>query len=303
MEISLLDQAPLQVTDTSKATRPLAEKQTDMQAALRELGSVLVAYSGGVDSALVLAVAVQTLGRENVLAVTAVSPSYPSWELDACEKFASTWNAKHEIVHTNEMDDENYTRNDASRCYFCKTELYDLLVPLAQSRGIRVVLNGLNWDDLGDHRPGAKAGVEHGIVSPLKDAGLTKSDVRAWAKQLGLDVWDKPALACLSSRIPYGTPVTLDALHQIDAAERSVRALGLKQVRVRHHGTIARIEVATEELNDAFALREKIDESIRSAGYLYAALDLRGYRSGSLNDVLQPKSVSSGSGNGNGHAN
>ncbi len=284
--IDLLDQAPVRLAQPDLSTLPLAEKQARMTAQLISLGSALVAYSGGVDSALVLAVALQTLGRARVLAVTAVSPSYPSWELEACERFAATLGARHEIISTHEMDDPNYVANRADRCYFCKTELYDLLLPLAQAQGLAAVLNGLNWDDLGDHRPGARAGVEHGIISPLKDAGLTKADIRAWAQTLGLPIWDKPALACLSSRIPYGTPVTLDTLRQIDAAERHVRSLGLRQVRVRHHGALARIEVAPEELGAAFALRETLDSGVRAAGYRFVALDLRGYRSGSLNEGL-----------------
>ncbi len=254
---------------------------------------MLVAFSGGVDSALVLAVAVQTLGRDRVLAATAVSPSLPSWELEATQHFAREAGATHELVHTHEMDDPNYARNAPDRCYFCKTELYDLLVPLAAARGLRAVLNGLNWDDLGDYRPGARAGVERGILSPLKDAGIGKAEVRAWAQELGLSVWDKPALACLSSRIPYGTPVTLEALRMIDAAERVLREAGFRQIRVRHHGNLARIEVAPDELARAFEQRALIDEGVRAAGYLYVTLDLRGYRSGSLNDALtRPKPTS-----------
>ena len=286
MQIDLLEQAPVRLAQADLSTLPLAEKQARMTAQLISLGSALVAYSGGVDSALVLAVAVQALGRARVLAVTAVSPSYPSWELEAFRQFAAALGARHEIISTHEMDDPNYVANRADRCYFCKTELYDLLLPLAQTQGLAAVLNGLNWDDLGDHRPGGRAGVEHGIISPLKDAGLTKADIRAWAQALGLPIWDKPALACLSSRIPYGTPVTLDTLRQIDAAERHVRSLGLRQVRVRHHGAVARIEVAPEELSAAFALRETLDSGVRAAGYRFVALDLRGYRSGSLNEGL-----------------
>ncbi len=288
MQIDLLDQAPTQLTIPDLSTMPLAEKQTRLLDQLRALGSALVAYSGGIDSALVLALAVQTLGRDRVLAVTAVSPSYPSWELDACQRFAASVGARHQIIATREIENPDYVRNGADRCYFCKSELYDLLTPLAQEQGLAAVLNGLNWDDLGDHRPGARAGLEYGIRSPLKDAGLTKADIRAWAQALQLDIWDKPALACLSSRIPYGVPVTVETLRQIDAAERAVRALGLRQVRVRHHGVLARIEVAPEEMAAAFDQRQALDAAVRAAGYLYAALDLRGYRSGSQNDVLRP---------------
>ncbi len=284
--ITLLDQAPLRVAQSQLPELPFAEKQARMVAQLRDAGSALVAFSGGVDSALVLAVAVQVLGRGRVLAATAVSPSLPSWELEASQRCAQEIGVDHELVHTHEIEDPNYARNAPDRCYFCKTELYDLLVPLAAARGLNVVLNGLNWDDLGEYRPGARAGVERGILSPLKDAGIGKAEVRAWAQQLGLDVWDKPALACLSSRIPYGTPVTVEALRMIDTAERFMRDAGFRQVRVRHHGTLARIEVAADELVRAFEQRVSIDEGVRAAGYLYATLDLRGYRSGSLNDVL-----------------
>lgn len=285
--ITFLDQAPLSVTQPGLPDLTLSEKQARVVAQLREIGSALVAFSGGVDSALVLAVAVQVLGRDHVLAATAVSPSLPSWELEASQQCAQQIGVDHELVYTHEIEDPNYTRNASDRCYFCKTELYDLLVPLAATRGLRGVLNGLNWDDLGDYRPGAQAGVERGILSPLKDAGIRKAEVRAWAQQLGLSVWDKPALACLSSRIPYGTPVTVEALQMIDTAERFLRDAGFRQVRVRHHGNLARIEVAPEELVRAFEQRALIDEGVRAAGYLYATLDLRGYRSGSLNDVLR----------------
>lgn len=285
--ITLMDQAQRHVVPPQLSDLPFSEKQARMIAQLRELGSALVAYSGGVDSALVLAIAVQVLGREHVLAATAVSPSYPSWELDASRRCAQEIGVAHELVTTTEIEDPNYTRNAPDRCYFCKTELYELLVPLATARGLNAVLNGLNWDDLGDYRPGARAGVEHGILSPLRDAGIGKAEVRTWAQQLGLSVWDKPALACLSSRIPYGTPVTVEALRMIDDAERFLRDAGFRQVRVRHHGTLARIEVAPDELGRAFELRGAIDEGVRAAGYLYATLDLRGYRSGSLNDALR----------------
>jgi uncharacterized protein len=282
-----LDQPPLHVVQPGLPDLALAEKQARVVAQLQAAGSALVAFSGGVDSALVLAVAVQVLGRDRVLAATAVSPSLPSWELEASQRCAQEIGVAHELVVTHEIEDPNYARNAPDRCYFCKTELYDLLVPLAAARGLHAVLNGLNWDDLGEYRPGAQAGAERGILSPLRDAGIGKTEVRAWAQQLGLSVWDKPALACLSSRIPYGTPVTIEALRMVDAAERCLRDAGFRQVRVRHHGTLARIEVAPDELVRAFEQRVLIDEGVRAAGYLYVTLDLRGYRSGSLNDVLR----------------
>lgn len=285
--ITLLNQAPLHVVQPGLPDLTLAEKQARVVAQLQGVGSALVAFSGGVDSALVLAVAVQVLGRDRVLAATAVSPSLPSWELEASQRCAQEIGVAHELVVTHEIDDPNYARNAPDRCYFCKTELYDLLVPLAAARGLQAVLNGLNWDDLGEYRPGARAGAERGILSPLRDAGIGKAEVRAWAQEIGLSVWDKPALACLSSRIPYGTPVTIEALRRVDAAERFIRDAGFRQVRVRHHGTLARIEVSPDELARAFEQRVAIDEGVRAAGYLYATLDLRGYRSGSLNDVLR----------------
>lgn len=285
--ITLLNQAPLHVVQPGLPDLTLAEKQARVVAQLQGVGSALVAFSGGVDSALVLAVAVQVLGRDRVLAATAVSPSLPSWELEASQRCAQEIGVAHELVVTHEIDDPNYARNAPDRCYFCKTELYDLLVPLAAARGLQAVLNGLNWDDLGEYRPGARAGAERGILSPLRDAGIGKAEVRAWAQELGLSVWDKPALACLSSRIPYGTPVTIEALRRVDAAERFIRDAGFRQVRVRHHGTLARIEVSPDELARAFEQRVAIDEGVRAAGYLYVTLDLRGYRSGSLNDVLR----------------
>lgn len=285
--ITLLNQAPLHVVQPGLPDLTLAEKQARVVAQLQGVGSALVAFSGGVDSALVLAVAVQVLGRDRVLAATAVSPSLPSWELEASQRCAQEIGVAHELVVTHEIDDPNYARNAPDRCYFCKTELYDLLVPLAAARGLQAVLNGLNWDDLGEYRPGARAGAERGILSPLRDAGIGKAEVRAWAQEIGLSVWDKPALACLSSRIPYGTPVTIEALRRVDAAERFIRDAGFRQVRVRHHGTLARIEVSPDELARAFEQRVAIDEGVRAAGYLYVTLDLRGYRSGSLNDVLR----------------
>ncbi|HUY77420.1 MAG TPA: ATP-dependent sacrificial sulfur transferase LarE [Ktedonobacterales bacterium] len=265
----------------------LAAKYARLQAELRALGSVLVAYSGGVDSALLLKVATDTLG-ERAAGALATSAAYDDEETQAAARVAEEMGARLIQLETHELDDPRYTANDANRCYFCKTELFDQLEPLAARLGLAHIAYGMNRDDHGDWRPGQRAARERNVRAPLDDAAMTKDDIRTLAKQLGLSVWDKPAMACYSSRIPYGSPVTVAALQQIGRAERAIRALGFRQARVRRHEQVARIEVAPAEfarlLNDD--LRERVIAAVRAAGFTYVTLDLQGYRTGSLNEAL-----------------
>jgi uncharacterized protein len=252
-----------------------------LERVLSELGRVVVAFSGGVDSALLGYVANRTLGANRVLCVTSSSASLPADELADCRALATEWGLRHLVVETNELADESYVRNGIDRCYHCKRELMDVLAGPAKAEGAPIAL-GVNLDDLTDYRPGQQAAHERGAVFPLVNAGLAKADVRELSRQLGLRTWDKPAAACLASRLPHGTPVTADALAQIERAESALRALGFRVVRVRHYGESARIELGVAELRRAVDARESVVAAVRAAGYRYATLDLEGFRSGNL---------------------
>jgi uncharacterized protein len=268
----------------------LDERWARLQEIVRGLGRVLVAYSGGVDSALMLKVCREVLGKDAVLGVLAQSESLAARELESAQAVAAQLDAPLRIIQTEELSNPDYAANPANRCYFCKQTLFNDLAPLAQAEGYTTIVDGFNADDVGDHRPGRQAAREHGVRSPLHEAGLTKADIRALARRLGVPVWNKPALACLSSRIPYGTPVTAEALAQIDAAETLLRDLGFAQVRVRHYGEqrLARIEVDPALLPQlvAPALREQVVSGLKALGYRFVTIDLAGYRAGSLNDAL-----------------
>lgn len=251
---------------------------------LRNLGSVVVAFSGGADSAFLARVARDELS-DRAVAVTAVSPSLARRERDDCAELASEWNLSWVEVETAELDDEHYVRNDADRCFRCKTALMDVLEPMAADRGAVAVL-GVNLDDLDDHRPGQRAAAERGARFPLVESGFTKAMVREASRRLGLRTWDKPAAACLSSRVPYGTSVTVAVLGRVERAEAALHDLGFTSLRVRHYGDVARIEVPVPDLAHVVERREGIVAAVQSAGYRYVTVDLEGLRSGNLNDAL-----------------
>ena len=267
----------------------LEKKLRELEEIISPYGNALVAFSGGVDSSLALAVAARALPKGKVLAVTSNNETYLPSELDLARDFAASLGVEHLVVNTRELDDPNYASNPANRCYFCKSTLYSDLAKIAAEKGYSCVVDGANKDDEGDYRPGRKAATELGVVSPLSLAGMSKAEVREVARYLGLPSWDKPALACLSSRFPYGQEITPEKLAQVARAEEFLRSRGFRQVRVRHHGEIARLEVGPKEMERAFGERDEISSELKAAGFLYVTLDLVGYTPGSLNAVLKKK--------------
>ena len=264
----------------------LEQKHERLRGVFAEMGSVLVAYSGGLDSAFVLAVARDVLG-DRAVALTAVSPSLPEREKRDAMRIASELGARHELVESDEIHNPSYASNPSNRCFHCKSELYSITTRRLTELGLAFVVNGTNLDDLGDYRPGLEAARNAGVRSPLVEAQLHKEEVRALAKLRGLDFWDKPAAACLSSRIPYGTEVTPERLKQVEQLEDALHALGLRQLRVRYHDALARVEVGETELPKAFEQRSEIVAAGRAAGFTFVTLDLAGYKTGSLNQLLR----------------
>jgi uncharacterized protein len=263
----------------------LQQKTDRLKAILAEMGGCVIGFSGGVDSTLLFAVAAEVLG-ERALAVTATSETYPERELREAQQLAARIGGRHRLVVSEELDIPEFQHNPRNRCYFCKKELFGKLRSIADEEGLPHVLDGTNLDDRSDHRPGRQAAEEIGVRSPLEEAGFTKQDIRQLSRQLELPTWDKPAFACLSSRFPYGTAITVERVGQVGRAEDGLRELGFRVLRVRYHGEIARLELGPEEfLLATGALKDEVVRRIKEAGFAYVAVDLQGYRTGSMNEV------------------
>ncbi len=261
-------------------------KLDKLRGVLSGVPRALVAYSGGVDSAFLLAFALEELGSARVRAFTAVSPSIPPEEVEAARALARSLGAEHVEVESKELEDPRYAANPSNRCFYCKSELYSRTAEWVARNGEWTVLDGTNLDDTGDHRPGREAALAAGVRSPLLEAGLTKAEIRELSRERGLPTWDKPSAPCLSSRIPYGTPVTEERLAKIGAAERAVRALGFRSFRVRFHESVARLEVDAAEQGRLFEMRREVSRAVKAAGFAFVALDLEGLKSGSLNVLI-----------------
>ncbi|MFQ5863103.1 MAG: ATP-dependent sacrificial sulfur transferase LarE [Candidatus Brocadiales bacterium] len=261
-------------------------KLEKLKGIIRDLDSAVVAFSGGVDSTLMAKLCSDLLG-EKALAVTASSETYPAHELEAAKRLAKEIGITHLIIETKELDIKGFSDNPPERCYFCKSELFEKLKDIASKEGYANIVDGTNIDDTQDYRPGTKAAQELGVRSPLKEVRLTKEDIRKLSKDLGLPTWDKPSYACMSSRFPYGEAITPENLAKVSSAEDFLRQMGFKQFRVRHHGTIARIELTPEDLPLALKKRNAIVDALKKIGYTYITLDLQGYRTGSMNEVLR----------------
>ena len=270
----------------------LESKEKRLRALLKGYGRVAIGFSGGVDSTLLLRVAVDELGAGNVMPVIADTPSLPRKEFEAALKLAEAMGVSCTVIDPDELSDPEYAANPADRCYFCKKHLFALIAKTAAEKGVEAVLDGNNADDSGDYRPGRRAALELGVKSPLMEAGLTKAEIRVLSSRAGLPTADKPAMACLASRIPYGTPVTAEVLAQVERAEDTLRMAGFAQCRVRHHGDVARIEVAVAEFPRLLGsdVRESVVRGVKAAGYSYVTLDLQGYRMGSMNETLGARS-------------
>ncbi len=265
----------------------MERKIRKLQKILERMGKIVVAFSGGIDSSVLLKIAADRLEGKNLLAVSAVSPIHPAWEKREAVRIARLFKVKHLFIATEELKDTKFISNAANRCFYCKKELFEKMEQIRQKYGFNCIADGTNIDDFRDFRPGEQAKKMYGVCSPLKEAGLTKNEIRRYAKNIGLPFWDKPSMSCLSSRIPYGQKISLDRLKRIEKGESFLKSLGFRQVRIRDYGYLARIEVSEDKLKDAVKMKERISRKLKKTGYTYITLDLEGFRSGSMNKQLE----------------